>query len=277
MLANKSTHVPLRWLGETERCRLAQSLSEMCSEVLAKWRMRSHTNSGLRWEYISRDGLGQPNSGVFSVVMGTETLLTWVLGTEALGQLAVVPVGAFGAVRQEDGLVQAIEFDFIHALSEAVVPTAWRGRWQLRRDAVSASICERTPQHWLQLINGSQAMNCQMRASPKVLDLLLPRARLKASTSLTARRGAIAKELVSLSAHLGQIEMSLKDLRTLVSGDVVVLQAPLVKPVIISTDRGKFLAEGTLGSQEGNRAVRLVSIGSDTQSKLRSSDLRSSQ
>lgn len=82
-------------------------------------------------------------------------------------------------------------------------------------------------------------------------------------TPLKRRRDAIGESTLSLSAVLGDVELSIGDLSTLQKGDVLSFPVAADSAVKLVNESGVVVCRGALGEHQGKRSLQIVSKSSD--------------
>nr|WP_246491068.1 FliM/FliN family flagellar motor C-terminal domain-containing protein [Chitinivorax tropicus] len=73
-------------------------------------------------------------------------------------------------------------------------------------------------------------------------------------------RQALGKQHLQLKVELGQVELTVGQIETLHLGDVVKLEQPLDKPLLVRDDKGEPIFQGHPGKQHGHRAISLIKL-----------------
>jgi flagellar motor switch/type III secretory pathway protein FliN len=100
---------------------------------------------------------------------------------------------------------------------------------------------------------------CTLILHPRLVELLAPRRRASAGEQqLDRRQVAIASQTLHVDAVLAEIDLPFGELRSLASGDVIVLDKPLSEPAQLITETGAHVSAVALGSAGAKRAVQVT-------------------
>jgi hypothetical protein len=271
---------PLLLLGQTRRDRLQRLLAD----AIAAWRERWSTASGpIVVELVEaadskrRVLTAASAASLLARSAAAGTLLELQVPNEGIAGMLGLEVR--GPVTEAGGASQiatAVWWQALHELCTTVLQRcAFRDISVERtdRDNSIANIQRAGVQVASVRFGTSSAL--QLFLSPRCIEALLPSSVAPTPpVSLVGRRAAIGAETISVEAHLGEAEVSLRELAQLRRGEVIVLDLPLDGRGYLAMPDGTRVADIVLGRRDGFRAVSVVAQSSHQLSHKNGTDGR---
>jgi len=260
---------PLLFLGDKRR----RALLARAVDNARRWRL-SWTKSGENFEAQCEP----PAEGGYAEPVASISTSCWALEIAGVRQavLLLPHAASLWAVHETginalDAAAMAAPGTIAEELEEEVATTLFRDLCAI--DQLEAISVTRVPGDTLaDWSRDCRAWSLQLRAatsgraftllvSAQRFEMLAPARAVLPSAALVTRREAVGANSLSLSAVVGEVEMSVSELADVAVDDVLVLDQHLADPVSLLASHSSLpVAVGHLGRAGARRAIKISSI-----------------
>lgn len=258
----KQKSVPMLILGETRRKDLTAQLSSRIQGWLKEWAAQRSVDVTV--ELTDEVAAIEPGlHGSQSVVASSEGAphLAVIASNGLWSGVSGTPDRASNVGNGNGAIAGRVYTKMLHALAETLVSGLPMKIWQVESlSQRSTADAQFTGTGWyaVKIALGDKRECLSLLLSSSLIVQLAPR-EVKSSGGVSRRRSAVANESIRVEAVLGEAAVSIGDLATLAVNDVIMLRDDVPNVCYLQTEKGKPVANISLGRLGSKRAALIVS------------------